>query len=76
MDLSLVRSFDTLAADLLSRMRGSGAELQGGGQRLQHVPAVESGPVVPPTKPDALLPLSRFATLIACLMLRVKMWAR
>ena len=75
-DFSLVRSLDTPAAELLSRMRDSGAELRGGGQRLEHVRGIEGGLPIPLTKRDALLPLSRFATLIACLMLRVKMWAR
>lgn len=73
-DLSLVRSLDTTAAELLSRMRDSGAELQGGSQRLQH--GVETGPADRPEKPATLLPLSRFATLVACLLLRLKLWAR
>jgi len=75
-DLSLVRSLDTPAAELLSRMRDSGAELKGGSERLDHVRELEGGPVVPPTKSNALLCLSRFATLVACLLLRIKMWAR
>jgi hypothetical protein len=57
-------------------MRDCGAELQNGSQRLEHARGAEGGLVVPPTKPDALLSLSGFATLVACLMLRVKMWAR
>ena len=75
-DLSLVRSLDTPATELLWRMRDSAAELRGSGQRLEHVRGVEGGLIVSLTKRDALLPLSRFATLMACLMLRVKMWAR
>jgi len=75
-DLSLVQSLHTPAAELLSRIRDSGAELRGGSQRLADVTGAEGGLVVPPTKPDALLSLSRFATLAACQMLRVRMWAR
>lgn len=75
-DLSSVRSLDTTAAELLSQMQGCGAELVRGSQRLQHVGGVEKHAAEPSTTPGTLLSLSPFATLLACIMLRIRIWAR
>jgi len=76
-DLSLVRSLDSTVEELLSRMRDSGAEFQGGPPGVEHITCgIKKGAADPPVAPANSLHLSRFAMFVSCLMLRVKAWAR
>lgn len=76
-DLSLVRSLDSTAEELLSRMRDSGAEFQGAPTGFEHIiRGTRKGAADPPVGPGNSLRPSRFAMFVSCLMLRVKAWAR
>ena len=72
-DLSMVRSIDPPAAELLSRMRDSGAELQWGplNRALASV-GFHEGLSTQDAKPDDSSRSSRFATRLVCLLLRLR----